>query len=735
MAAPPNEFSFDLNTARKAAKLWRKHAPAREKKRKDLARGRYDAVEPRERLAKRANRLLANVRQVAPGGAESLPSGLRELVERGPIAENEIDNVLFERVIGQTRDFLSVSFLGKGTQVIRSAARVVTSLGDGRVSYGTGSLVSPRLLLTNFHVLPNEEAAVSSIAEFNYQLDLAGNPLKVERFELDPATFFLNDKDLDYALVAVNERSATGAPLSDFGWCPLVKEEGKIVLGNCVNIIQHPRGEMKQVVIRESKLVDLLDKVLHYEGDTEPGSSGSPVFNDQWEIVGLHHSGVPRTDTKGNLLNTSGKIWRKGDDPVLIDWVANEGIRASRIVAHIESARLRDHEKRLRDQLLASSQLPQPLVSPTANGETPTSQPTPASEGNIKVSTATTSTALNSGSGMTVTIPLRITVTLGQSGDATLAAPGVIPAPAESFLESITPDPDYNDRPGYDPDFLGFSAPLPKLGASIRGDAAEIPGKKKDEKLELKYYHYSVIMNRKRRIAFVAAVNLNAGAKFHHDREGKDRWFFDPRLDEAIQAGDEFYTANPLDRGHLVRRADSAWGPTAKSAKQANDDTFHFTNCSPQHEVFNQSAKATSKHLLLWGNLENHVAKQGNQASEGKLSVFNGPVLRPNDRLHRGLRVPKEFWKIIVYERDSGKPGAVAFLLSQSQLIKNLPEEEFEAEEYKPFQVRIKEIEGKTKLNFGKLRTFDPLKVDVHESLFESDTEAVPLESAADVIL
>jgi endonuclease G len=242
-------------------------------------------------------------------------------------------------------------------------------------------------------------------------------------------------------------------------------------------------------------------------------------------------------------------------------------------------------------------------------------------------------------------------------------------------------------------------------------------------------------MNGRRRIAFVAAVNLNDNAKYHHDRQGKDRWFFDPRVDKKLQAGDEFYTDNPLDRGHLVRRADSAWGSTTKAAKQANDDTFHFTNCSPQHEIFNQSAKASSEHLLLWGNLENHVAKQAKGATKGRLSVFNGPILRPNDRLHRGLRVPKEFWKVIVYERDSGKPGAVAFLLSQTQLIKNLPEEEFVAEEYRPFQVRVEAIEKKTKLDFGKLRKFDPLKIRVHESLFETDTEAVALQSLAEVIL
>ena len=59
-----------------------------------------------------------------------------------------------------------------------------------------------------------------------------------------------------------------------------------------------------------------------------------------------------------------------------------------------------------------------------------------------------------------------------------------------------------------------------------------------------------------------------------------------------------------LDRGHLVRRLDPAWGESKALAKIANDDTFHFTNCTPQHENFNQSRLAG-----LWGQLENAVKR------------------------------------------------------------------------------------------------------------------------------
>ena len=205
--------------------------------------------------------------------------------------------------------------------------------------------------------------------------------------------------------------------------------------------------------------------------------------------------------------------------------------------------------------------------------------------------------------------------------------------PAETELEAaIQPDPDYSDRPGFDPDFLGFAAPLPTLLPEA-GDLA-LPV---EDGVELKYHHYSVIMNSERKLAFVSAVNLDAGAKFQLNREGKDRWFYDPRIDRDAQIGDELYGGNPLDRGHLTRRADAAWGDTEEEARLANDDTFHWTNCSPQHEVFNQSTKANERGILLWGNLENHVVEQ---ADNGKLSVFNGPIFRTNDRIYRGEQDP-----------------------------------------------------------------------------------------------
>ena len=654
-------------------------------------------------------------------------------------AETVTDDFL-ERVIGVTRDFLAIDFFAKGTVASRAVCRIVTRLSGGRRGLGTGFMVTRSLLITNHHVLESEDVAKRSVAEFNYQLGDGGVQLPIERFNLNPDAFFLTDKDLDFALVAVEPRSANGSALASFGYCPLIGAEGKILVRDPVNIIQHPKGDLKQIAIRNNTLLDLpeqppLDKFAHYETDTEEGSSGSPVFNDQWEVIALHHSGVPRTNATGQILDRNGNPWPSGGDPDDIDWISNEGIRTSRLVAFIKAAQVQEHEKPLQADFIAisSGNVPMPVVADTRAPEVK------ADEGQSRATqirrpprppVAQSRAAVLQSGGASLTIPLTISIGIGSAQEhaAAVALPETAADQADTFEASIQPDPDYTDRPGYDPEFLGFPAPLPTLMPQVRDLALPT-----DHGIELKYYHYSVIMNAERKLAFVSAVNLDGGAPFQLHREAKDRWFFDPRVDKDEQTGPELYVSNPLDRGHLTRRADAAWGDTEDEARLANDDTFHWTNCSPQHEVFNQSTKANQKGLLLWGNLENHVAEQ---AGEGKLSVFNGPIFRTNDRLHRGVKIPREFYKLIVYAKDNGAPGAVAFILSQKSLIRNLPAEAFEAGPYEPFQVKIADLQNRIKLDFGPFASFDPLAAAGHELFMEGATAGViALEGLGDIVL
>jgi hypothetical protein len=238
-------------------------------------------------------------------------------------------------------------------------------------------------LLTNNHVLPSAEAARTCLAEFNVEEPLPGQATPSVPFELRPNELFLTDVGLDFTLVAVAPQSTTGRAVTEFGFNPPHAGDDPILESEKVNIIQHPAGRPKELALRDNTVTAILADFIHYEADTEPGSSGSPVFNDQWQLVALHHSGVPRKDAAGNWLLRDGTPWQKGMSDQLIDWVANEGVRLSRILAWVHDAPLATPEARaLRDGLRGAT--PGDALNPPAAPASPVplvSAPPPARTG------------------------------------------------------------------------------------------------------------------------------------------------------------------------------------------------------------------------------------------------------------------------------------------------------------------------------------------------------------------
>nr|WP_326848384.1 DNA/RNA non-specific endonuclease [Bacillus safensis] len=538
------------------------------------------------------------------------------------------DNLSLERLIGQN-DLFPIHFLEKGLQAGKSICRIVIKDERGRsLGYGTGFLVAPTLLLTNNHVFPDAETATLSSAQFNYEQDIHFNARVVQEYRFQPDKFFITNPNLDFTLVAVQNTSTSGVKIQEFSYLPLIKQTGKVLLGEYVSIIQHPRGDYKAVVLRENQITDMLDDFIHYSADTEPGSSGSTVFNDEWKVIALHHSGVPDPDNDGQFI-------------------ANEGVRISSILNYIEQQKpsLSERQRELIKGL----------------GE---------------------ETAFSS---------------LHQENEA-----GV----AEDFdIER------FESMSGYDPQFLGerYTIAHPTLRADLKSDVAELNGGAGNI---LNYTHFSIIMSKSRRLAFYTVVNIDGMQLKEVGRD--DNWRFDPRIDRKYQVGDELYKNNPLDRGHLVRRRDPIWGSDAATA---NEDTFHFTNCSPQHEQLNQNPE-------LWLGLEDYILNHAKNSAV-KATVFTGPVFRENDILYRGVKIPEEFWKVAVMVRDDGELSATAYLMSQKQLISHLEAAGFGA--FRTFQVKVSMIEALTGLNFGDLRNHDPLE------LSESTTLGQLLERVEDI--
>jgi len=123
-----------------------------------------------------------------------------------------------------------------------------------------------------------------------------------------------------------------------YGHIPLIGQAGKAVIGEALNVIHHPSGERKRVSIRFNRFVSQDDLWVRYESDSREGSSGAPVFNDQWEMVALYHGGISATGKEGFELARDGRRWTEDMGEDALAYVGNEGARVSRIVRSLSEA-------------------------------------------------------------------------------------------------------------------------------------------------------------------------------------------------------------------------------------------------------------------------------------------------------------------------------------------------------------------------------------------------------------
>lgn len=272
-----------------------------------------------------------------------------------------------ERIIEQN-ELMGASFFARGATASRTVGRIVVRDGAGRVrGHGTGFMISPRLMMTNNHVLNTPNSAANSLIEFDYALGIDGLPMISSRFDLDPSTFFETSlaNDLDYTIVAVKPTNDSGEVVEDRGWMHLIADSGKAVVGEPINIVQHPEGERLQIAIRENKIVKVVSNFLLYTTDTRAGSSGALCANDQWQVAALHHSAVPDKDTAGRWLRRDGGVFRRNiDDPSTIKWIANEGVRISSIVRDMRTRSLSPDEESLFQAVFE----PAPMFESSGNG-------------------------------------------------------------------------------------------------------------------------------------------------------------------------------------------------------------------------------------------------------------------------------------------------------------------------------------------------------------------------------
>ena len=608
--------------------------------------------------------------------------------------------VFIERKIGATLDLLDNAPSEAARTAGHPVARIVNTVDPGLQAegYGSGFMVHPALLLTNWHVFPEVRDAVGAGANFGYEMGERGLQLGLT-YALQPERFFVSNEQLDFALVAVAPQAVTGQPLDQWGTIMPSEATAKILVGQPINIIQYPDGGPKMYATKNNTLVDILDDgFLQYLTDTQEGSSGSPTFSAAWELVGLHHAGVPEV-RNGKIMTVDGSVWTEemGDDAV--NWIANEGIRISAIVKVLSQITLKDaSQTALLKALLGETSDPaDDIITEVARA----AQAAPGLERKsaitFSIDSPAVEQAMTSGVAMTFTGPVTINI-YGEGAAEIVASVGV----AEE--KSLRFDPDYASRKGFDPEFLGdgLVIALPAVVPERQHELYHQNG----EVLVLPYHHYSLTMHEKRRLPMWTAANLDysPGRRAHGGRAsfGTDRWVQDPRLPESVQLleRDIYGPAHQIDLGHIVRRQDSAWGDTDDELEFSNSDTFHLTNCTPQHEAFNRASPSTKKYgtgFGIWGGFEMYTESQL-LGGDLRACVLAGPVLAASDPkfdFGRGsVQVPLDFWKVVVVADRTGTAPALkayGFIMSQRDLVEQFGIE-FAPGRFARFAVALAEI-------------------------------------------
>jgi hypothetical protein len=185
----------------------------------------------------------------------------------------------------------------------------------GQGMHGSGFRIGPDLLLTNWHVLHGEDGtpATAVTAEFGYEDDGKGGALAPTPVPCDVGSIVAEQAD-DWGVIKASQ------PLND-AW-PIVKLSEAVdpVRNAPAYIVQHPGGDRKRLGFVRNQVSAFDDRVVHYLTDTQQGSSGSPVFDANGKLIGLHHAGgTPQVVV--------------GKPPM----AKNEGIRIPRVVAGLQA--------------------------------------------------------------------------------------------------------------------------------------------------------------------------------------------------------------------------------------------------------------------------------------------------------------------------------------------------------------------------------------------------------------
>lgn len=222
-----------------------------------------------------------------------------------------------QRVINSEENLLDFHLLTEAMYSGQAVCQIENRLGANvkKKAIGTAFLIGPDLLLTAQHVVKSQKHLPEIVARFGYRTHSNGVSWG-HTVDFQPDFYFSSDYSLlDYALLRLKDQplkhiaaGSSAARLSHQDLLMEGKHRGYLVLAehfikdqDRLPIIQHPDGEPMKVVLAQNHAVtDMVATRVRYTTDTLGGSSGSPVFNENWEVVALHHSDRPKSPDSAN---------------------------------------------------------------------------------------------------------------------------------------------------------------------------------------------------------------------------------------------------------------------------------------------------------------------------------------------------------------------------------------------------------------------------------------------------
>jgi len=257
------------------------------------------------------------------GGRVDVPAGKMDETRQRTVEAAPV----LEKVLGK-EGVVTLGWYKSGLDRASNVAKVLNPAGDG---FGTGYLIrggdlvpafgDELLLLTNAHVASDDPAVQAKYGSLHP--DDAGiafescEAIGDRHFRVKELLWTSAPDQLDATLLRLDP------PVPSLETYPLAKRLPVVDGVQKIYVIGHPGGRTLSISLNDNLLLDWDDRLIHYRSPTEGGSSGSPVFNQQWQLIGLHHAG----GMSMKKLN--------GQDGT---YAANEGIWIQRIIKALGEA-------------------------------------------------------------------------------------------------------------------------------------------------------------------------------------------------------------------------------------------------------------------------------------------------------------------------------------------------------------------------------------------------------------